>query len=153
MRYSPFGRSIPRFTFEAGFRVLLALEHWSDFWSWKPLQSCSRFILHSVAAKESKLFLRNCSWRALTSRKYQLRFFRAFLQAAVFLIVLAGSNLLGQACAPVSCDLVSWWKADSDATDFRGINNGTFVGVSGLSGGKVGQAFDFDGISQYVEIP
>ena len=59
----------------------------------------------------------------------------------------------GQTCAPVNCDLVSWWRAESDATDSAGSNHGALMSGAGFDSGEVGQAFSFDGVSAYVEVP
>ncbi len=49
--------------------------------------------------------------------------------------------------------LVSWWRAENDATDFIGGNNGVVHGGTVYGPGEVGQAFSFDGSSGYVEVP
>ena len=59
----------------------------------------------------------------------------------------------GQTCAPVSCSLVSWWRAEGDAADSAGGNNGALVNGAAFSTGEAGQAFSFNGTSAYVEVP
>ncbi len=49
--------------------------------------------------------------------------------------------------------LAGWWRAESDATDAAGTNTGALVNGTGFSGGRVGQAFAFDGINDSVDIP
>jgi Concanavalin A-like lectin/glucanases superfamily/Immunoglobulin domain len=49
-------------------------------------------------------------------------------------------------CAPPPSGLVSWWRAEGDATDFVAGNNGTMQNV-GFVPGEVGQAFAFDPLS------
>ena len=56
-------------------------------------------------------------------------------------------------CASVPSGLVSQWKAEGNASDFIGNNNGTLVNGAGFAAGKVGQAFSFDGGTDYVDIP
>lgn len=56
-------------------------------------------------------------------------------------------------CEPVPAGLVSWWRAEGDASDSLGLNNGTLLGGAGFTNGEVGQAFWFDGASGYVSIP
>ena len=51
---------------------------------------------------------------------------------------------------PASCDpppsgLVSWWRAENDALDSAGTNNGTLTGATTFGSGNVGQGFVFDG--------
>ncbi len=47
--------------------------------------------------------------------------------------------------------LVSYWKADGDASDAYGNNDGSINGATFVEG-KVGQAFSFDGVDDYVKI-
>jgi hypothetical protein len=48
---------------------------------------------------------------------------------------------------------VSWWRAENNANDSVGSNNGTLHGVT-YAPGRVGQAFSFDGsVEQYVSVP
>jgi hypothetical protein len=49
--------------------------------------------------------------------------------------------------------LVSWWRAENDANDAIGVNNGTIVNGVTYGLGEVGRAFHFDGNSSYVRIP
>jgi Concanavalin A-like lectin/glucanases superfamily/Immunoglobulin domain len=56
-------------------------------------------------------------------------------------------------CVRPGSGLVSWWRAESNASDATGINPGALVNGASFSDGKVGQAFLLDGSSQYVEIP
>lgn len=48
--------------------------------------------------------------------------------------------------------LVSWWKADGNADDSLGPNNGTLV-AGGYAPGENDQAFDLGGIDDYVDVP
>jgi hypothetical protein len=49
-------------------------------------------------------------------------------------------------------DMISYWKGDGDATDNYGSNDGTYSG-SGYVTGQVDQAFSFDGVDDYMEVP
>ncbi len=49
--------------------------------------------------------------------------------------------------------LISWWRAEWDANDALGTNNGTLNGGITFTPGKVGQAFDLDGSTGYIKIP
>ena len=49
--------------------------------------------------------------------------------------------------------LVSWWPAEGDATDGQSGNVGTLQNGAAFSAGMAGQAFNFDGIDDYVEVP
>ncbi|MDB6016774.1 MAG: Immunoglobulin I-set domain protein [Pedosphaera sp.] len=56
-------------------------------------------------------------------------------------------------CVTPPAGLVSWWQADGDAHDLVGTNNGTLVSGAGFALGKVGQAFNFTGNNQVVQVP
>ena len=44
-------------------------------------------------------------------------------------------------------------NASGDPTDYKGVNNGSAVGgASYTSAGKLGGAFEFDGIGDYVDV-
>ena len=49
--------------------------------------------------------------------------------------------------------MISWWKAEGNALDSAGVNNGVVQGGAGYAAGEVGQAFSLDGSSGCVEIP
>ena len=55
--------------------------------------------------------------------------------------------------APVPAGIVSWYRAEGDASDFVGGNHGTLVNGATFTAGKVGQAFFFDGVDDQVSIP
>ena len=49
--------------------------------------------------------------------------------------------------------MVSWWPAEGDATDIADGNDGTLANGATFAAGRVGQAFDFDGVNDYVVVP
>jgi Concanavalin A-like lectin/glucanases superfamily/Bacterial TSP3 repeat len=49
--------------------------------------------------------------------------------------------------------ILSWWKAETNALDVYGTNNGSANGTVNYGSGKVGQAFRFDGQSGYIQVP
>ena len=59
-----------------------------------------------------------------------------------------------QVFAPVSspAGMVSWWRAESNALDFVGTNNGALRNGASFIQGKVGQSFLLDGLSQSIDI-
>ena len=67
--------------------------------------------------------------------------------------LLLGVNLEAQSCYPVPNGLAGWWRAEADATDFTGINNGTLIGGAGFATGLDGLAFNFNGQTAYVDVP
>ena len=60
--------------------------------------------------------------------------------------------LVAQSCAPVPSGLVSWWPGESNTFDRGGSNNGTIIGGAGFVPGLVGQAFNFNGSGQAVDV-
>jgi len=55
-------------------------------------------------------------------------------------------------CTAPPSGLVSWWRAEGNASDTIDSNNGTLQGGTTFAPGKVGQAFNFDGTSGQVRI-
>jgi hypothetical protein len=49
--------------------------------------------------------------------------------------------------------LASWWAGEGSGFDSQCANNGTLQGGAGFTNGMVGQAFNFDGASQYLDVP
>ncbi|MBI2928029.1 MAG: LamG domain-containing protein [Verrucomicrobia bacterium] len=56
-------------------------------------------------------------------------------------------------CMPVSADPVGWWQGDGNAIDVAGSNNGVLKNGATFGTGFQGEAFSFDGIDDYVELP
>ncbi|HKQ04260.1 MAG TPA: LamG-like jellyroll fold domain-containing protein, partial [Blastocatellia bacterium] len=56
-------------------------------------------------------------------------------------------------CIPPPTGLVGWWAAEGDANDRLASNNGTLMNGAAFTAGKVGQAFSFDGVDDYVQLP
>ncbi|MCX6928589.1 MAG: LamG domain-containing protein, partial [Verrucomicrobia bacterium] len=56
-------------------------------------------------------------------------------------------------CVPLPSGLVSWWQAEGNGSDVLGTNNATLMNGAGFATGKVGQAFSFNGVNQYVSVP
>ena len=50
-------------------------------------------------------------------------------------------------------NLIAWWRADATATDAIGGNTGVLQGGLTFASGQAGQAFQFDGLDDYVTIP
>ncbi len=53
---------------------------------------------------------------------------------------------------PPWSDLTSWWRADGDATDAVGANDGVLKNGATFTTGMLGQGFDLDGIDDYLEV-
>jgi hypothetical protein len=84
-------------------------------------------------------------------------FSRALTVAEIQAIYAAGSAGVcppsPPPCAALPADVVSWWRAESDATDFADGNHGTLLNGAGFATGKVGQALSFDGANDYMALP
>ena len=83
------------------------------------------------------------------------RDFRTRLLAAAFLCALApGLPLPTWAqtdCIPRPLGLVAWWTGEGNALDRAGTNHGTLQNGATFAPGKVGQAFSFDGVDDFVD--
>jgi hypothetical protein len=79
---------------------------------------------------------------------------RALSSPEVQAIYNAGSSgkCRSAVCVPPPSGLVSWWPGEDNANDIAATNNGTLRGGASFASGKVGQAFDFNGINGYVEV-
>lgn len=58
----------------------------------------------------------------------------------------------GSCVAPPS-GMVAWWRAEGNANDAVGSNHGALVNGAGFASGMVGQAFNLNVSTQYVEVP
>jgi hypothetical protein len=56
-------------------------------------------------------------------------------------------------CVSPPPGLVAWWPGEGTANDYLNVANGTLNGGVSFVAGEVGQAFNFDGSSGYVNIP
>ena len=56
-------------------------------------------------------------------------------------------------CTPPTAGMVGWWKGDGNALDLVGGNNGNGSNGVAYASGEVGQAFSFNGVDSYVEVP
>ena len=63
-----------------------------------------------------------------------------------------GLEMLRADCGTVPSGLVAWWRAEGNALDRVGTNHGTLRSGTTFATGKVGQAFSFDGVNDYIEV-
>lgn len=83
-----------------------------------------------------------------THRAFQL----GVIGTSLFFVLI--SQAAAQTCVQPPSGLVAWWPGDGNANDISGFGqNGTVTGGVIFSPGKVGIAFDFNGIDGRVEIP
>jgi hypothetical protein len=62
-------------------------------------------------------------------------------------------NTQAQTCSPAPVGLVSWYPGDGTALDSRSRNDGTLQNGATFAAGRVGQAFNLDGVDDSVQIP
>jgi uncharacterized repeat protein (TIGR01451 family) len=74
--------------------------------------------------------------------------------SAILSIYNAGSagKCRTPACALIPSGLNAWWPGEGNAHDIIGPNNGTLQNGVAFAAGKVGQAFSFDGMNDFVNI-
>ncbi|MBK6724215.1 MAG: hypothetical protein IPG58_13410 [Acidobacteria bacterium] len=58
-------------------------------------------------------------------------------------------------CVPVPPNTIAWWPGNGNANDIQGptFENGSLMNGAAFTPGLVGQAFVFDGVNDYVDIP
>ena len=56
-------------------------------------------------------------------------------------------------CVPVPLNQVAWFKAENNANDSQGANNGALQGGATFAAGRVGQAFNFPAFGDFVSVP
>ena len=71
---------------------------------------------------------------------------------AIYNASSAGKCKTSPTCATPPSGLVSWWRAEVNALDTGGTNNGTLAGNTGFSTGRVGHGFEFDGNGDAVQV-
>ena len=84
-----------------------------------------------------------------TSKMFQALFGAGLSLLLIFTLV---GQAVAQTCVPPSAGLVSWWPGDGNANDIQDGNDGTLFNGATFALGRVGQAFSFDGVDDYVEV-
>ncbi len=100
--------------------------------------------------------------RSSTITRSTSRSFSAFASAALLAMLLVSawdryaSHVTAQGpsvCVTPPSGMVSWWPGDGNPNDIQDGNNGTLQNGATFTAGKVGQAFSFDGVDDYAQIP
>ncbi len=81
-----------------------------------------------------------------------LRSIRLLLPVCI-LMLTAPLEAIAEVCAPPASGLVSWWPGEGNGDDIIGSNSGTVGAGTTFATGTVGQAFQFDGSSEVVQVP
>jgi len=68
------------------------------------------------------------------------------------LCLLTGGKAYAE-CVQPPLGLIGWWPGDGNANDIVDGNHGTLQGGASFGTGLVGQAFSFDGIDDFVQVP
>ena len=53
-------------------------------------------------------------------------------------------------CGGVPSGLIGWWPADGSSSDVKGGRDGKLEGGAGYASGRFGQAFNFDGVDDFI---
>ncbi len=70
-----------------------------------------------------------------------------------FDININGNSIAVTNCIQPPSDMVSWWPGDGNADDIIGNNDGILVNGTTFDVGKVEDAFRFDGVDDFVDLP
>ena len=68
--------------------------------------------------------------------------------SAAFLSVATPTNAY-----PLPSGAVAWWPGESNVTDIVSTNTGYWSNTVAYASGEVGHAFQFDGVSSYIQVP
>src|SRR5216117_3142664 len=74
---------------------------------------------------------------------------RAFVAIFVLAVVHQG---FAQTCTPPPSGMLSWWTGDDSAADLVGPNDAVLLNGATFSTGKVGKAFNLDGLDDRVDV-
>ncbi len=75
------------------------------------------------------------------------------MKKCLLLFVLISIGILSseaQTCVQPAPNMISWWRAEGNALDARGLHNGTLQNGADYQTGKVGLAFGFDGVDDAI---
>ncbi len=105
----------------------------------------------SACVRPGIVFGETCGPRRNCHTHNSIYVLSALVPVAIVLLA-APSDGRAQCVSPPS-GLVSWWKAEGNSTDSFGTNHGTLANGTTFAIGRVGQAFSFDGVNDFVSIP
>ncbi len=116
--------------------------------------SCPRAAISSTANPMRFGFTTNFGGLAFHGLLDEIEIFdRGLTQLEIQAIYNAGSSgKCKPVCTPLPLNGVSWWNASGNPNDTFGTNNGVLLNGAGYATGKVGQAFDFSGTNDYLQV-
>ncbi|HEY3857868.1 MAG TPA: LamG-like jellyroll fold domain-containing protein, partial [Verrucomicrobiae bacterium] len=59
----------------------------------------------------------------------------------------------GSICPSAPSGMIAWWTGNGDTSDYAGTNDAVWEGTGAYAPGEVGEAFSFDGVSSYLQVP
>ncbi len=78
---------------------------------------------------------------------------RRYIWVLVLLVLLFLPFACQAACVSPPANMTGWWSGDGNADDLAGSNHGTLMNGTTYATGMVDQAFSFDGLDDYVNVP
>src|SRR5262245_2024985 len=84
-------------------------------------------------------------------RKKAMRKTTAICLTVAALVFIPAASF-AQICAQPPQGIIGWWNAEGNARDIVGANNGSLENGATFGTGMVGQAFQFDGINDFVKV-
>lgn len=80
-------------------------------------------------------------------------FNRALSESEVQALTNAAASGVCTRCTPAPGNMLSWWKAEDDAIDTVGGNDGSLVNGATYADGLVDRAFSLESANDYIEVP
>ncbi len=79
---------------------------------------------------------------------------RALSSTEISVLYTAGNRGMSKpVCEPPPAGLADWWSGDGNPDDVVGVQHGSLRNHTTYAVGKVGAAFDLDGVDDFVEMP
>src|SRR2546421_12601320 len=79
-------------------------------------------------------------------------FDRALSASEIAALYTAGGAGKCRTCTSAPSGMINWWKAEGNASDSQDSRDGTPQGGTTFAPGEVGQAFNFDGSTGYIDL-
>lgn len=76
-----------------------------------------------------------------------------YVRLLTALMLIACAAFCEASCLPQPSGMVSWFKAEGDASDTLASNDGDLINGVQFTSGLLGSSFSFDGLDDYVAVP